>query len=51
MPRTGRALAAVTLVLSVWVLAVARFDDGAGLAPPHGPLPWAGVEHVLPRLR
>jgi hypothetical protein len=51
LPRTGRALAAVTLVLSLWVVGVGRFDDGTGLAPPHGPLPWAGVEHVLPRLR
>jgi hypothetical protein len=51
VPRAGRALAALTVIASVWVLAVARFDDGAGLAPPHGPLPWAGVERVLPRLR
>jgi hypothetical protein len=51
LPRTGRALAALTIVASVWVVAVARLDDGAALAPPHGPLPWAGVEHVPPRLR
>jgi hypothetical protein len=50
-PRTGRALAALTLVAAVWTLAVARLDDDAGVAPPHGPLPWAGVERVLPRLR
>ena len=51
LPRTGRVLAVVTLVASVWVLVVARVDDGTGLASPHGPLPWAGVERVLPRLR
>jgi hypothetical protein len=51
LPRTGRALAAVTLVASVWVIAVARVDRGTGVAPPRGPLPWLGVENVLPRLR
>ena len=51
MPRAGRVLAALTLVASVWVIAVARFDAGGGVAPPHGPQPWAGVERVLPRLR
>jgi len=50
-PRAGRALAAVTLVATVWVLVVARVDDGGGVAPPRGPLPWLGVEEVLPRLR
>jgi hypothetical protein len=33
------------------VLVVARVDAGAGLAPPVGPLPWLGLEDVLPRLR
>jgi hypothetical protein len=50
-PRTSRALAALTLVASVWLLVAARVDDGGGTAPPHGPLPWGGVERVLPRLR
>lgn len=50
-PRTGRALAALTLVASVWLLVAVRLDDGAGVAPPAGPLPWGGVERVLPRLR
>jgi hypothetical protein len=51
LPRTGRALAAITLVASLWLLVAARFDAGTGLAPPHGPVPWGGVEQVLPRLR
>jgi hypothetical protein len=51
LPRTGRALAALTIVASVWLLVAARVDAGAGLAPPTGPLPWGGVEQVLPRLR
>ena len=50
-PRTGRALAAVTLLASVWLLVVARIDGDAALAPPRGPLPWLGAEDVLPRLR
>jgi hypothetical protein len=51
VPRTGRALAALTLIASVWLLIAARVDGGTALAPPTGPLPWGGVEHVLPRLR
>ena len=51
MPRAGRVLAALTLVASVWVVAVARFDADGAVSPPHGPQPWAGVERVLPRLR
>jgi len=51
VPRTGRVLAALTIAASVWLLVAARLDGGAGLAPPAGPLPWGGVEHVLPRLR
>jgi hypothetical protein len=51
LPRTGYALAALTLAASVWVLAAPRVDVGTGLAPPAGPLPWVGVEQVLPRLR
>jgi hypothetical protein len=50
-PRTGRALAAVTLLASVWLLVVGRIDGEAALAPPRGPLPWLGAEDVLPRLR
>jgi hypothetical protein len=50
-PRTGRALAALTLLATVWMLVVAWVNDGVGLAPPRGPLPWLGVEDVLPRLR
>jgi hypothetical protein len=51
LPRAGRALAAVTLLASLWLLVAARTAGDAGLAPPAGPLPWGGVEHVLPRLR
>jgi hypothetical protein len=51
LPRTGRALAALTLVASLWLLVAARLDDRAGVAPPAGPLPWGGAQQVLPRLR
>jgi hypothetical protein len=51
VPRTGRALAALTVVAGVWLLVAGRIDAGTGLAPPTGPLPWGGAEHVLPRLR
>jgi hypothetical protein len=51
VPRAGRALAVLTLVASLWVLVAARVDHGAGVAPPRGPLPWGGVERVLPKLR
>jgi hypothetical protein len=47
-PRAGAALAALTLVGSVWLILGARLDDGAGLAPSHGSLPWGGAEKVLP---
>lgn len=49
-PRVGGALALLTLAGSIWLLAGARLDDGAGLAPPQGPLPWGGVERVLPKV-
>jgi hypothetical protein len=35
----------------MWMVAGVRLGDGAGIAPPHGPLPWGGVEQVLPKLR
>jgi hypothetical protein len=50
-PRTGRALAALTIAATAWTLIAARADPGAGTAPPKGPLPWLGVEDVLPKLR
>ncbi|WP_354698309.1 hypothetical protein DSM112329_03981 [Paraconexibacter sp. AEG42_29] len=49
-PRVGAALAAVTVAGAVWFLAGARLDDGAGTAPPRGPLPLGGAERVLPDL-
>jgi hypothetical protein len=51
LPRTGRALAALTLVATVWTLVAVRVDGDAGVAPPQGPLPWGGLERVLPELR
>ncbi len=47
-PRAAGLLVAVTLTGSVWLMAGARLDAGAGVAPPRGPLPWGGVERVLP---
>ncbi len=49
-PRAATALVAVTLAGSVWLLVGARLDDGTGVAPPDGALPWGGVERVLPPL-
>ena len=45
-PRAGVALAALTLVGSVWLLAGGRAGD-AELAPPGGPLPWGGAEALV----
>jgi hypothetical protein len=39
-PRTGAALAALTLAATVWVLVAGRVDHSAGVAPPRGALPW-----------
>ncbi len=47
---TGRVVVVLTLAASAWLLVGARLDDGAGVAPPQGALPWGGVERVLPRL-
>jgi hypothetical protein len=40
LPRLGALLCAVTLALTVWTLVAVRLDDGAGVAPPRGALPW-----------
>jgi hypothetical protein len=45
-PRIGGALGAATLAASVWLLIGARAGDGE-LAPPSGPLPWAGAENAI----
>ena len=45
-PRTGAALAALSLVASAWLLVGGRLDDGR-LAPPGGPLPWQGAEPMI----
>ncbi len=47
-PRTGLALGALTLAGSAWLVLGARLGQG-GLAPPSGPLPWGGLEALLPR--
>jgi hypothetical protein len=48
-PRAGAALAAVTLAGTVWLLVGLRLGGDAGLQPPAGAIPWAGVQDVLPR--
>ncbi len=48
-PRVGAALAALTLAASAWLLVGARAGDGE-LAPPSGPLPWAGAETAVAAL-
>ena len=42
LPRLGALLCAITLALTVWTLVAVRADDGAGVAPPRGALPWTG---------
>lgn len=49
--RTGRVLAALTVAATLWTLVAVRVDRTAAAAPPRGPLPWGGLEQVLPRLR
>jgi hypothetical protein len=41
-PRAGRALVAVTLALTAWLLIAVRVDGDAGVAPPRGALPTVG---------
>ena len=41
LPRLGAVLCAITLALTAWTLIAVRLDDGAGVAPPRGALPWA----------
>ena len=42
-PRAGLALALVGVALSVWMLAGARLDDRAALAPVDGAVPWSAL--------
>ncbi|MEV4422084.1 hypothetical protein AB0L40_19200 [Patulibacter sp. NPDC049589] len=51
VPRAGAALAAVTVVATVWLLGAGIFDGGAATDPQRGALPWAGAERVLPEIR
>jgi hypothetical protein len=46
-PRVGGALAAVTLGATAWMLVGLRLGDG-GLQPVSGPVPWGGLERILP---
>jgi hypothetical protein len=41
-PRVGRALVALTLVATTWLLVAVRVDGDAGVAPPRGALPTVG---------
>jgi hypothetical protein len=47
-PRAGAALAALTLAATAWMLVGLRLGDG-GLQPVTGPVPWGGVQRILPR--
>ena len=49
-PRAALVLAALTMVGSVWLVLGVRLGTGAGLGPPSGPLPWGGLEALLPVL-
>jgi hypothetical protein len=48
-PRAGGALVALTLAAGAWVL-LGGWVGGATLAPPSGPLPWAGAEVAVTAL-
>jgi hypothetical protein len=49
-PRVGAALAAVTLLASVWFSVQLRVDDHAGWdRPAHSSAPWGPAERALPR--
>jgi hypothetical protein len=50
VPRTGMALAALTLVATAWLLGAGLLTGDVGVAPPTGPLPWGGIERALPVL-
>ena len=39
-PRAGAALAALTIIASIWIVVAVRADAGGGVAPPRGPMPW-----------
>ena len=45
-PRIGATLGALTVLGGLWLLVGARVGDGE-LAPPSGPLPWAGAEAAV----
>lgn len=51
VPRAGAALAAVTLVGTLWLLGAGVLDGGAATDPQRGALPWAGAERLLPEIR
>jgi hypothetical protein len=46
-PRVGAALAALTLGATAWMLIGLRLGDG-GLQPVTGPVPWGGLQKILP---
>ena len=48
--RAALVLAALTMAGSVWLVLGVRLGTGAGLSPPSGPLPWGGLEALLPVL-
>ncbi len=49
-PRTGAALAVLTLAGSLWLVLGVHLDGPEGLAPPSGSHPWGGLQGFLPRL-
>jgi hypothetical protein len=51
VPRVGGALAALTLVGTLWLLGAGVLDPGAATDPQRGAIPWGGVEQALPELR
>lgn len=50
-PRVALVLSGLTVVATAWLLIAGALSGSVGTDPPTGPLPWGGVENVLPVLR
>ncbi len=50
-PRTAAVLAGLTVLATAWLLVAGLLSGAVGSDPPVGPLPWGGVEGLLPGLQ
>ena len=52
LPRLGGALAIAGVALTLWLLVAVRLDDGAGVSPVRGAVPWSAIGgDAPPRVR